>query len=323
MGAQPLERSALITLTRAEIEQLIDLPSAAEAILESYRSASLGRVNLPPVGHIVFPDQDADCHIKYGHLQGDTHFVIKIATGFPHNPGQGLPTGNGMVLVMSATTGTVTALLHDEMLLTDVRTGLGGAIASRLLARSDAKQLLVVGTGVQARWQIKSHCALLPHIERITLWGRNPDKAQLVIDELAPQLAIANATNLSDAVAQADIIVTATGATSPLIAADWVQPGTHITAVGADAPGKQELAIDLVTKADLHIADLVAQCVDHGEFAHAVAAGHIDATRLVELGLLIENPALGRTDPTQITIADLTGIAAQDIAMANAILRRL
>ena len=311
----------MITLARDEIETLIDLPAAAEAILECYRSASLGQVNLPPVGHITFPEQGADCHIKYGHLQGDDHFVIKIATGFPHNSAQGLPTGNGMVLVMSATTGTVTALLHDEMLLTDIRTGLGGAIASRLLARPDAEHLLVLGTGIQAGWQIKSHIALLPHIERITLWGRNADKAQLVIDELAPQVVVETAASLADAVVQADIIVTATAATSPLIAAEWVRPGTHITAIGADAPGKQELAIDLVTKADVHAVDLVTQCVDHGEFAHAVAAGGIDVAALIELGMLIDNPAKGRTDPAQITIADLTGIAAQDIAMANAILR--
>ncbi len=117
----------MITLTRPEIEALIDLPTAAEAIEKAYRAASEGQVNLPPVGHITFPN-DADCHIKYGHMKGDTNFVIKIATGFPQNNKTELPTGNGLVLVLSAMTGAVLAMLYDEMVLTDIRTGLGGPL---------------------------------------------------------------------------------------------------------------------------------------------------------------------------------------------------
>lgn len=125
----------MISLSRTEIEALIDLPSIAPHIEEAYRLTSAGEINLPPVGHITFPDLNADCHIKYGHLVGSDSFVIKVATGFPSNAALGLETGNGLVLVMSAKTGVVQAVLHDEMLLTDVRTGIGGAIASRVLAR--------------------------------------------------------------------------------------------------------------------------------------------------------------------------------------------
>ena len=311
----------MIRLGRSEIEALIDLPDAAPAIEAAYVAASEGRVNLPPVGHITFPEASADCHIKYGHMQGEAHFVIKVATGFPENAKTGIPTGNGLVLVMSAQTGEAKAIFHDEMLLTDIRTGLGGAIASRSLGRKNATRLLVVGTGPQARWQIRSHAALMPHLSHIGLWGRNPDRVGEAIDALAPDHLVHHEPNLEQAACVADIIVTATGATHPLIRSGWVTPGTHITAVGADAPGKQELDVDLVASADLVAVDLVSQCVDHGETAHAIGQGKLPVDRLVELGTILANPPQGRRDDHQITIADLTGIAAQDIAMANTVMK--
>lgn len=310
----------MIRLGRSEIEALIDLPGAAPAIEAAYIATSEGRVNLPPVGHITFPEASADCHIKYGHMQGSAHFVIKVATGFPANADVGMPTGNGLVLVMSAQTGKATAILHDEMLLTDIRTGLGGAIASRALARAHASRLLVLGTGPQAQWQVRAHAALMPGLSQIGLWGRDVDRTRKAIAALTPDHIIHHEPDLEQAARDADIIVTATGATHPLICSDWIKAGTHITAVGADAPGKQELDIDLVAGADLVAVDLVSQCIDHGEISHAVGCGKLPSNRLVELGTILSEPSKGRRDDREITIADLTGIAAQDIAMAHAVM---
>lgn len=312
----------MIILNKRDIEALLDLPTMAKAIEEAYRAASLGHVNLPPVGHITFDDVSADCHIKYGHLKGDDNFVIKVATGFPQNSDKDLPTGNGMVLVLSAQTGQVRAMLHDEMLLTDVRTGLGGAIASRLLARHNSKNLLIVGTGPQAKWQIQAHKALMPQLETFALWGRHGARADSAVADMSNIVNVTRASDLADAVREADIIVTATGAHEPLILSAWVKPGTHITAVGADAPGKQELEMELVTRADICAVDLISQCVDHGEVSHAVAAGLMHEDQLIELGTLLGDRHKGRSDDAQITVADLTGIAAQDIAIANALLQK-
>ncbi|WP_298845191.1 ornithine cyclodeaminase family protein [uncultured Roseobacter sp.] len=309
----------MISLTRSEIEALIDLPAAADAIEAAYRAASSGDVNLPPVGHITFPDRDADCHIKYGHVKGDRTFVIKVATGFPQNDQRGLPGGNGIVLVMSAETGTVQAILHDEMVLTDIRTGLGGAVASRTLARTDSKRVLVVGTGPQARRQIEAHAVLMPQLS-FAVWGRDSGKAAQLVVEMSDNFDVTSAPDLQIAARQADIIVTATGSTTPLLVSDWVQPGTHITAVGADAPGKQELDVALIARADVLAVDLASQCLDHGEVSHAAQSGLIRPGDLTEIGTLLQGSGLGRTDERQITVADLTGIAAQDIAMANAVL---
>ena len=310
----------MIILNRREIELLIDLPKMAKAVEEAYLSASTGKVKLPPVGHIAFPDLSADCHIKYGHLDGQANFVIKVATGFPQNSEKGQPTGNGLVLVMSALTGEVCALLHDEMLLTDVRTGLGGAIASRTLARSDAKKFLIVGTGSQVRWQIEAHKTLMPQLTHFELWGRNTERAHQAVSKVLNIGEVLVATDLKQAVQKADVIVTATGSTQPVIRSGWVKDGAHITAIGADAPGKQELDVELVARAECLVVDLVSQCVDHGEVFHAISSQLVDQSRLVEIGQVLENPTLGRVNDTQVTIADLTGIAAQDIAISNALL---
>lgn len=308
----------MISLTRSEIEALIDIPVAAAAIEAAYRAASLGKVNLPPVGHITLPE-GADCHIKYGHMEGDTSFVIKVATGFPGNGAKGLPSGNGLVLVLSAETGAVKAMLHDEMVLTDIRTGLGGAIASRTLARTDSKIALIIGTGPQARRQIEAHAALMPQLS-FRVWGRNAGKVSALISDMAPSYIVEAAPTLEDATLQSDIIITATGSTTPLLQSGWVQPGTHITAVGADAPGKQELDVTLVARADLVVVDSMSQCFDHGEVSHAAERGLIKTDDIKEIGAVLSGAASGRTSDSQVTIADLTGVAAQDIAMANAVL---
>lgn len=310
----------MIILDRNQIEALIDLHVAGPAIEAAYIATSRAEVNLPPVGHITFPEVSADCHIKYGHQRGDPNFVIKVATGFPLNDQRDMRTGNGLSLVMSARTGAVQAVLHDEMVMTDIRTGLGGAIATRCLARSDSKRVLVVGTGPQAWRQIESHVALIGDHLTFEVWGRSQAKAQTVVDSMQGRCVIALAETLAEAVQSADIIVTTTGATHPLIKDAWVSAGTHITAVGADAPGKQELEIRLVSRSDVLVADSIDQCLDHGELSHAFGAGLISRSNVEEIGNVLSGSSQGRANQTQVTIADLTGIAAQDIAIAGIVL---
>ena len=309
----------MINLARQQIEALMDHEQAARLIEDAYRATSLGKVNLPPVGHIVFPDHDGDCHIKYGHVEGDPVFVIKVATGFYGNAANGLPSGNGISLVLSAHTGAVKAVLHDEMCMTDFRTAVGGAVATRVLGRPDAQRITVVGTGVQARRQIEAHARLMPDRQlEFQVWGRSTERAALVTADLLDLgLSVVVTEDLEEACRGCGIIVTTTASTPPIIQHDWVQPGTHITAVGADAPGKQELDTQLVATADRLIVDLRSQCLDHGEVATAVQAGMVEADRLVELGDVLDRRKPGRVSDAQITIADLTGIAAQDIAMAQ------
>jgi len=310
----------MIYLKRPEIEALVNIEKAFPAIEKAYIAMNVGKVNLPPVGHITFPDLNGDCHIKYGHIMEDEFFVIKVATGFPLNANNGLPTGNGMLLVLSAKTGEVIAMLHDEMHLTDVRTGLGGAIASHLLARDDAKKVLIVGTGIQARMQIEAHAAKFDNSLEFYVWGRSREKTEILADELSDKYSIMIADDLETACKQADIIVTTTGSSHPIIKSGWIKSGTHITAIGADAPGKQELETTLISEADLLVVDSKKQCINHGEIEDAVKQGLVHDDNIHELGEILANKNIGRKSPDQITIVDLTGVAAQDIAIAGVVL---
>ncbi len=162
----------MIILSRSRIEALVDLDSALAAVEAAYITASDGRATLPPVGYLAFPDKDGDCHIKYGHIAGDPVFVVKVATGFYGNPSIGLPTSNGVILAFSAQTGVLEAVLLDGGFLTDLRTGLGGAIATRALCRPDARRVAIVGTGIQARWQVRCLRQAMPETRfAFTIWG--------------------------------------------------------------------------------------------------------------------------------------------------------
>jgi len=314
----------MIQLDRTEIEQLVGVDMlAADAVRDAYIAVSDGRANVPPVGYLGFPNANGDCHIKYGYIAGDAVFAVKIASGFYDNPAHGLPSSSGVALVFSAKTGQMAALLQDEGYLTDLRTGLGGAVATFALCRPDAQNFLIVGSGTQAFWLARALRLLGPKTAQITIWGRNADRATALAHRLSEVgETVQVASDLQIACRAADVIVTATPAPAPLVQADWVQPGCHITAIGADSPGKQELDTELVAKADVRVADMLSQSLDHGEFATARAKGLIRAETCVELGAVLNGSALGRRRPSDITIADLTGVATQDIAMARTVLSR-
>lgn len=292
------------------------------AIEQSYIAVSNGLATLPPVGYLPLTQHNGDCHIKFGHLNNDHVFIVKIATGFYDNPKLGLPTSNGMMIAFSALTGEPVALLQDDGFLTDFRTAIGAAVATKLLSRPNAAKVLVVGAGIQAKEQILAHQKLL-HDRALTfaVWARDAGKLEKFLQDLqeagCPAVSCAN---LQEGVAGADIILTTTPSRSPLIESEWVKDGTHITASGADAPGKAELDIALVKRADVRVADKIDQCLDHGEFAGAYSRSLISNADCVELGKLLANTSLGRQTNHQITIADLTGLASQDIAAARTVL---
>ncbi len=160
------------------------------------------------------------------------------------------------------------------------------------------------------------------------VWGRDTTKVQRMIADLQAServqawgLEIEAAPTLDDLVSQCNLIVTTTSAKSPLIRAAQVQQGTHITAMGSDDHGKQELEAEVLGKADLVVADSIAQCVDHGECLAAVEGGHIEVSSILELGNVIKNPGIGRSNEDQITVVDLTGVAIQDIQIAKMVAR--
>lgn len=293
--------------------------AARAAIKAGFVAYSAGDATVPPVGHLDLPDAGGECHIKYGWIRGDDVYLIKIASGFYGNSALGLPSGNGMMLLFSAQTGVPEAILLDEGHLTDVRTAIAGAIAADALAPKAVECIGIVGGGIQARLQLRE-LAAVSDCRRVVVSTRSQSAFDAMEADLSDtDFALERAESLEALCDAARLIVTTTPATEPFLQAEWVRPGTHITCMGSDGGGKQELDANLFARADLCIVDSRSQCLAFGDTSYAVAAGLIDEADPVELGTLLGSQHPGRTAAEQITIADLTGVAVQDIAIAKVV----
>ena len=308
-----------------EIKSLVDATQLIREIEIGFVLYSEGKVNVPPVGFLHFDDPPGDVHIKYGFVSGGEYYVLKMASGFYDNAELDLPVADGVILVFSQKTGELELILLDRCWLTDMRTAAAGAVAAKHLAPRTVNHIGIVGTGVQARMQLEMLRTVVD-CESCLVWGRDSTKVQDMIDDLRAHesiqawgLDIQVAETLDDLASQCNLIVTTTSAKSPLIRADQVRKGTHITAMGSDDDGKQELEAALLAKADLVVADSVSQCGQYGECLHAIQGGLIEEGSILELGQVIKDSAIGRTSEDQITVADLTGVAIQDIQIAKMI----
>ncbi|MCW3478322.1 ornithine cyclodeaminase family protein [Neisseriaceae bacterium JH1-16] len=307
-------------LDKSQILARLDLECAAALIRQGFIAYSKGQVQLPPVQHFAFGAVNGDCCVKSGYLDGDELFAVKVSSGFYDNPKRGLASNQGLVMVFSARTGEPVALLQDEGWLTAWRTALAGRLAAELLAPQRIDAIGIVGTGLQARLQLTALQAVTP-CRTVHVWGRSAKELDAFTAEFEPRGYRVHATLNAEQLARASqLIVTCTPSTRPILQAGWIQPGTHITAVGADAEGKQELATDLVARADLIAVDSLAQCSAYGEVSHAMKAGLVPVARLVELGRLLAGEAPARQSDKQITVADLTGLAIQDVQIAKSVL---
>lgn len=298
-------------LYRPEIEKLLSIDRARHLLEEGFVLYSRGETEVPPSAALHFQDPPGDCHIKFGSSKKSPYYVIKIASGFPQNPFLGLPAGNGMMLLFDKQTGRPAYILLDEGYLTDIRTAIAGSIAAKYLAPKKVSCIGIVGTGAQAQYQLKY---LNIDCRKVMVWGRDPLKIQKFC-EMA-DFDIQGTTSLEQLIESCNLIITTTSSTKPLIRK--VRKGTHITAVGADDIGKQELDPHLFTHADRIVVDSRTQCRLYGDVSYALRENLIQPDQIIELGEVIQNPALGRTSDDQITIADLTGLAIQDLQIATA-----
>ncbi len=310
----------------SQIKELIDVPELITELEEGYALYAEGKVEVPPVGFLHFEDPPGDVHIKYGYIKGDRVYVLKMASGF-HNPELGITVSDGLLLVFSQQTGKLESILLDECYLTDVRTAVGGAVAAKHLAPREVTGIGIVGTGVQARMQLQ----MLQHTvdcDRVIVWGRNPERVDRLVADIRQEATfwptefeLTGTTDMDYLTSNSNLIVTTTAAKAPLIHAEQIRPGTHITAMGSDDDGKQELDARLLQKADLVVADSRSQCLAYGEISHAVKQRLIEESDILELGEVIRDPALARTGEEQITVADQTGVAVQDIQIAKMVSR--
>ena len=304
----------------SQIKNLLPSIDLMPIIADGFAAYSAGRAVIPPVGELLF--EHGDVHIKYGYIKNDEFYVIKIASGFYNNPQRGLPSSNGLMLLFSQATGELISILLDEGYLTNVRTAVAGAIVANHLAPRKVERIGVVGAGLQGRLQLR-YLRPVVACERVLVWGQSLGEVAQYQADMEQEGFRVETTLEADAVLKScNLVVTATPSTRPLLHSGSLHPGLHITAVGSDTPEKQELDSAILAQADLIVADSVSQCLSRGEIYKAMANGQITRDRVVELGRIIGGQAPGRTSDSQITVADLTGLATQDIQIATAVHRK-
>ena len=305
-------------ILKHEIKYLTENLDLYPIIRNGFVAYSEGKSVVPPVGELSFKNPPGDVHIKYGYITGDKYYVIKIASGFYQNEKLGLSNGSGLMLLFDQKTGKNVALLSDEAYLTDVRTAVAGAICAEQFA-NEIHCIGVIGTGLQARMQVE-YLKKITACRKVMVWGRNPKKSEeysSYMIKLGFKVKICDSPkHVTDT---CNLIITTTAATEPILFADDIQPGTHITAMGSDTPAKQELDSNILGKADCVIADSISQCIERGEISHAIKDGKLTKNNLVELGHVLNGQHPGRTSQDQITVSDLTGVAVQDIQIATAV----
>ena len=300
-----------------EIKEIVKTHDISSFIEQGFEAYSKGLVIVPPVGELIFDDPPGDTHIKYGYIKNDDYFVIKIASGFYENYKLDLPTGSGLMLLFSQKTGNLECILLDEGYLTDVRTALAGQIVAKFLAPKNVQCIGVFGTGIQARMQVQ-YLENLNSCRELAVWGRSEEKLKIYKHDMeALGYNVFISTNSVEVINRSNLIITSTPAKEPLIQANELNEGTHITAMGSDTFDKQELDPKILSRADIVCADSIKQCLERGEICHAIKSSCIKQNDVIEIGKIITNPSLGRTSEKQITVADLTGVAVQDVQIAK------
>lgn len=307
-------------LSESDLRGVVTLDADAVDCIESaFRLLATREVVMPPVLSFHIPEHNGEIDVKTAYVPGIDSFAVKMSPGFFDNPRLGLPSLNGLMVLFSATTGLVEALLLDNGYLTDIRTAAAGAVAARHLSRENAAVAGIIGSGLQARLQLRA-LTLVRGIERAFIWGRDADKAAACAGNCAAELGIeaVAAPSVAAVMAEADIVVTTTPSAEPLVAADQLRPGQHLTAMGSDADYKCELAPEVIPAATRFVVDRLAQSRERGELRSAVAAGAVAAdAEFAELGAVVAGQAPGRAAEDDITVCDLTGTGVQDTAIAT------
>lgn len=310
----------MMLLRRSEISGLLSLPDCIEAMERAFRMRAEGGALAPALMHV--DAESGEFHIKGGGLRLDrVYFALKANGGFFRNRESfGLPNIIGLIILFDGSCGRPLAVM-DSIDITILRTGATTAVAARRMARPDSTTATICGCGNQGRVQLAALRTVLPGLNRVFAWSRNPDTAKAFAIEAEKAYGIeAEATeDLAEAAGASDIIVTCTPAKGFFLKKEFVRPGTFIAAVGADSPDKQELDPALVASSRL-VVDILDQCARVGELHHALEAGLMLREEVAgELGEVVTGKAAGRTKSDEITIFDATGSAIQDTAAAVAV----
>jgi ornithine cyclodeaminase len=307
-----------------ELRDRIGDEQALAAVERAFRALADGQVVQPGPMGFDFEEARGEVHVKGAYLKGSPTFAVKIASGFYLNPDRGLPMSSGLVLVFDAATGFPLLLLNDNAYLTELRTAAAGALAARLLGPARIGKMAFIGTGSQARYQLRAIARVrLP--ERVSAWSPNSERRSRYAAEMTEELGIAVSPVPSpqEALEGADLVVTVTPSREPIVEASFLKPGATVLAVGSDGPDKRELAVDVLERADKIVADKLTQCARLGEIHHALDSGRLTERDVYgELGDIVVGRIPGR-EADELIVCDLTGVGAQDAALAEVVWKEL
>ncbi|WP_262027779.1 ornithine cyclodeaminase family protein [Microvirga sp. Mcv34] len=317
-----MQLSSITFLDLPQIEERLKGLDPIGLMEEAFAAFSRGEAVVPMPGELLLQDPPGEVHIKYGYLTSGDTYVIKIASGFWNNPARGLSSSDGLLLVFRKDTGELAAVLNDRGRLTDLRTAAAGAVAAKHLAPEKIEAIGVLGCGIQAELQVRLLQSVRP-CRTIVVWGRNSERASAYARRMRENdFSVEVASSPAEVASRCRLIITATASPSPLLRWSDLHPGTHITAIGADSADKQELDEAIIHNADIVVTDSRGQALSRGELGRAYGGDPAAMKAVVEIGEIIMGKATGRERADQITVSTFSGLAAQDIAIASAVLKQ-
>ena len=312
-------------LDRSQFEALVGMSEAIEGVERAYRLFSRKEAGVFPVIVHQFEPGKREMDLKAGHLAGAGVYGMKMLGWSSENAARNLPPLAGLIVVMDVDRQQPLGIL-DGTPVTFLRTGAAGAVGARTFARKDSRKALIVGAGNQGRAQLWGLSLAMPGLESVSVCDIVDEQSSRFVSEQKERypefrLEAVPFTALPQVSAEADVIVTCTRSREFFLKRDWVSPGTHINAIGADMPGKQELEPELVASCKV-FADSVAQVLAKGECQHAGKLGLVSEKSIAEIGAVLEGMAPGRSDPSDVTLFDATGMAIQDLVVGAIALKR-
>jgi len=307
-------------LTESELRSQIQLDlSVVECVENAFHALATKAVVMPPIMRLDIIDNNGEIDVKTAYIPGIDSLAIKISPGFFDNPEIGLPSGNGLMVLFSTRTGMVEGLLLDNGYLTDLRTAAAGAVAAKYLARADSRSAAILGAGAQSGLQLEA-LTLVRNIDSVRVWARDPEKAEARAVDWSRRLGIeiSACRDVATAIDAADIIVTSTPSSKPILLAEHIEDGQHVTAMGSDAEHKNEIDPQIFATGVSYFCDRLSQVRLLGELHHAIEQQLVAPTEeFSELGQVISQQRPGRQNRKQKTLCDLTGTGIQDTAIAS------
>jgi len=309
-----------LVLNSSEIKKCVQLNGQLIPIIEdAFKSLALGKTTMPPILRLDIEKYHGESDVKAAYIDGLDSYAIKVASGFFNNPNLGLPSSNGLMILLDSKTGVLKSVLLDKGYLTDVRTAIAGAIAAKHLSNPESSNVGIIGAGIQAKMQLEA-LLLVRNIKTAYIWSRDSKKTNKFVQNIKDKIniKIIACESPEQTVNLSEILITCTPSKSPIIKSEWLKKGLHITAMGSDAEMKNELDPKIIKDCDYYIPDSQSQTSILGELNHAIKAGLVSAEKKYnELGSVIINSNLGRRNINDVTVADLTGTGVQDTAIAR------